>query len=144
MATFIDGGDCPKCGGAWIGSPKCPECYPEQFSEKADAEVKAARGKSMMKKFMPFIFVIFLMVATPTVDWWRHLPKNPPPAFSDKLWPSCHWEGSEDKNNWIVVFQIDDLNHQKIAWKQEVATGLSGQAAEKLCDAYVSLYGQDR
>jgi hypothetical protein len=26
---FIDGGDCPTCGGAWKGCPRCPECYPE-------------------------------------------------------------------------------------------------------------------
>jgi hypothetical protein len=92
-----------------------------------------------MKKFLPFVLLIIGCVALPVIDWWWHQPHNPPPAVTGNLWPSCHWEGSQDQNNWIVVFQIDDLKHHKNVWKQQVETGVSEQAADTLCDAYVKL-----
>jgi hypothetical protein len=92
-----------------------------------------------MKKFLPYAFLVVMMCVAPVAGWWWNLPKNPPPQITGNLWPSCHWEGSQDKNDWIVVFQIDDIGHQKIYWKQQVATGVSQQEGESLCDAYTEL-----
>ena len=92
-----------------------------------------------MKKLLLFALMALGCMSLIAVEWWWDLPKNPPPAITDKLRPSCHWSGSPDQNNWIVVFQVDDLKHQKLAWKQQVAIGVSEQDAEHLCDAYVDL-----
>lgn len=92
-----------------------------------------------MKKFLPYILLIIGCVALPVIDWWWYQPHNPPPAITGELRPSCHWQGTLGENNWIVVFQIDDLKRHKIAWEQQVASGLSGDAAGELCDAYTNL-----
>jgi hypothetical protein len=92
-----------------------------------------------MKRFLSYIGLASLLIAAPAIDWLWHRPHNPPPVITGELWPSCHWQGTQDQNDWIVVFQIDDLKQWKIAWKQQVATGISEQAAEHLCDAYVDL-----
>jgi len=63
--------------------------------------------------------------------------ENKPPRFQDAGWPSCHWDGTPDKNDWQVSFQIDGTKPNQIVWKQWVATGISEKAAENLCDAYV-------
>lgn len=62
-----------------------------------------------------------------------------PPKFQDQIWPSCHWGGSDDEKarDWRVEFLMVDRKTNKTVWKHWVATGLSGKAAEQLCDAYI-------
>ena len=80
-----------------------------------------------MKKFL--ILVLLLAGCT-----------NKPASINiAKNYPSCHWDGTEGKNDWNVVFQIDDVANNKMIWRQQVAAGLSEKAAENLCKAYVSI-----
>jgi hypothetical protein len=92
-----------------------------------------------MKKFLFYIFLLLGCTSPYVVNWVYNFPKNPPPQITGNLWPSCHWTGTPNQSNWIVIFQIDDIGNQKIYWKQQVATRVSQQEAESLCDAYTEL-----
>jgi len=70
-------------------------------------------------------------------------PVNEPPHMSADLYPSCHWDGSENESNWRVEFHEDRFNsktkHWTAIWRQTVAIGVSEKAAERLCDAYTQI-----
>lgn len=90
-----------------------------------------------MNKRTVVAFVSMIVLAGVLGYTYPH--ENKPPKFAGEVWPSCHWEGSDGANDWRVLFQIDDLPHQTVFWRQWVAQGLSEKAAESLCDAYVKI-----
>lgn len=93
-----------------------------------------------MKNFFFVLIALELLVLSMLVLTPR---PNEPPVMSTDLYPSCHWDGTQDKNDWKVVFSDFGFDPKtkrldRRVWEQTVAKGVSEKAAENLCDAFVT------
>lgn len=65
------------------------------------------RGK-VLATLVTVLGIVFLIYSA-----YPHESKPPKFQVQNQVWPSCHWDGSQDKNDWEVEFYVIDWKQNK-------------------------------